>query len=267
MLVIRFLIILASVQFIASSIVHCKSSYRKRRKVPLKALHGKGSAFLLTSVDSNTLEESNNRKTSNNSDETSLLKLITENVSVPIFAVNFKSRVSRFYDVTDFFAVSTKEVLRAGPFKFEEKISYWRNHKDVYVYYGEKTSSRYHFFEACRMTSPDVKGIKIEKSAVLMIQSRINDKEDFLESLKQEKENLSMVNFKTEEFEVQGLEICDYVELYMNECVEKSKNSPDKLVHFVGVLIIFAVIMIAIFSLEVIMKIRSPNRVVPFTRE
>jgi hypothetical protein len=60
--------------------------------------------------------------------------------------------------------------------------------------------------------------MKIEKVLLILVEG-INVKET--EILGRLKSNLTMKNFKLEEFEEEGLEICKHIEFYINECVTK----------------------------------------------
>ena len=107
-----------------------------------------------------------------------------------------------------------------GAYLFEENVKKFMEQSNVNVYSreGPVDTNQFFIFGACRMQLKEKK-MMIERSTVLFVETIETETKKFMTELKTKNEKITMENFKFEEFEAEGFEICDSVKFYINNCI------------------------------------------------
>jgi hypothetical protein len=255
MWVIQLLVIVALISSIDSNAVHCSTKYAANRKNFMKHLTDGDNAHLMVSVNQESLKLS----------KSGIGRMITKNLTLPMMLTHIKSRANRLNDMTDIHGFVVGAFLVEGLFKYEGKLMDWMNYNQVYVFSRADKLEEFHFFETCRIKKMGDRDIKVEKSAVLLIEAT-HQKKNIMEGIKIRKEFLVMENFSIEEFEVQGFDICEHVEFYMNECREKPKEYPKRVFFFLATMFLYMLVLVLLFCIETFTKNPSLNCSLPFNR-
>jgi hypothetical protein len=202
----------------------------------------------MVSVDKESLERS---KTPTKIRDLWFHEMITEKTSSPIALIRSKVKDKHSNEMEVY--VVTNGSITEELFLYKRKLDKWRNNSQVLVYSKEtKVDHREFFFlEACTMTKPENKTIKVEKSNLLIVITPMAGKEAFITQLTEQTQTINMVNFKIDEFKVQGSEICKYVKFYTNECTGSLNESEFTFVNFFAILLITTILRIVTLIIEV----------------
>lgn len=214
---IKDIAFLCSVSSIFCEIVKCNPKFTAKRKSYIENLNGTFDLFTLITMDSETMKISAN-KTINQW----TFELFQRRLEFPIFLEHKKASSELDKDEYDFFGSikGSQNSIRLDPYKIIPDD--WLNHGTIHVIIDQSTINKtsVHFFEACWIRKlNDV--IKVELSSVLLLNIFRNKTQTILENL-EKKKTLKMINFAIEEFEVQGIDVCNYMEFYLSECKEDS---------------------------------------------
>lgn len=258
----RVLIFSTSILFVASKVVNCsEEGTYVRRKIGLLFKKSQ-SVTLMVSVDEKSMENTEPHKLL---DErfTKMQNLIIKNVSVPITLCHKNYNTSK--ETFESHGMVRGGFMVSGTFKIKAIFKNFMNHKEVRVYYreDEEKTNKFHLFEGCHMESDGYENIQVEKTSVLLLDSLANQSGSFLQELKMKNEAVKMVNFSIHGFEIEGPDVCDHVEFYMNGCVERPKFNYNNLILIIIPFVAYAIIICLCIE-KCFTKFRS-NRVVPLT--
>lgn len=115
---------------------------------------------------------------------------------------------------------SVKVITMEGSFYFERHFTSW-DEKEVYVFKHiqiDDEINQIFLFEACRMKKVNKHLMIVEKSILLIVDGKNTSEAEVTRALVTGGENISMTDYEFDEFEVNGLEICDHLKFYVNEC-------------------------------------------------
>lgn len=236
----------------------------------LVALNKNIKVYLLVSMDSKfTEQEANTSKHFKRLED-----LFNKNLPVPIFLQHNSSKPKRrnFKD-SYIFGVYQLGKITFGLDYYGDIPDKMSQNKQIQVFLvsSKYKSNEFHFFEACEMWKHENE-LKIEIASVLLVNYYENSLESVFEHFQEKRKNLTMMNFKIAEFEVEGADVCNYVEYYLNDCIQ-NVNTQIKNVH--GIVFYFFttffLLLLGLYGTRIIMHIaqiiqkrRMITRVQPF---
>jgi hypothetical protein len=244
MLLVKLFLVISLLHFIAAGDVTCDGKYSTFRTRYRKILEIGGNVFMGVSYSLATDE--------NSTEKTTILKKIEKERSHIFMPITFATEGESAYINVVLDGGDQKQLHQAG---FDYVKHYLSRNLGflglgkVYIYLAKTTRTTQPetiVFHACRVSLDSNHEIEVEKSVLMIVSGRVLSETEIIERNKANP--LKVTVFKFPEFKDRDYDICEHLDFYLNECVERK---PKMWVVYIEIVVCVTVgVVAAIFFLK-----------------